>query len=504
MIEAEVHSYLRDFLRTRRDRDWPHHLTMARLVARALRLGRPALIQTGSSISCYCLSYLMPLLLQDTSAIVVAPPWVQKYLIESEIPQLQAWLQTNKQVRIGENWEEKDRLLLTTPESWLHDRIERSFQFPSHLPTIIDRADALESWTRNLLTVALDIDDWNRSIEEFPHVAEAIRSIRAKLTKTIFAHPENPYQSYILDESERNHLASMFRYLAQNNALTPQFERFWQQWQHVDRILWATRNRDFGSFTIHLAPIEVANALSPIWSQQPLVIIGSSLDLEANAASYRRQLGLEEIDLLCLKFSPNRQQERIQLYIPDRLPMHNTPQFRQACIDRVFHLVALSRHSSIFVVILVDDVPLKAQIGSSLAAEFGSQVRVEKTDVAKNEILVCSWSFWQTYQEQLPIPRLLIMTTLPLPSLEDPLVESRVAYYKRQRQDWFRLYLLPTALQTLQQSIVTLRESQGLAALLDNRVNFRSYGKTILTALEPWAKIDYIDPTWFVDSDSIN
>jgi ATP-dependent DNA helicase DinG len=91
------------------------------------------------------------------------------------------------------------------------------------------------------------------------------------------------------------------------------------------------------------------------------------------------------------------------------------------------------------------------------------------------------------------------MTTLPLPSLEDPLVASRVAYYKRQHQDWFRLYLLPTALQALQQAIVTIRESQGVVALLDNRVNFRSYGKTILAALEPWAKIDYIDPNWFAD-----
>ena len=50
MIEAEVHSSLRAFLKAHNNTDWPHHLTMARLIARALRLGRPALIQTGSSV----------------------------------------------------------------------------------------------------------------------------------------------------------------------------------------------------------------------------------------------------------------------------------------------------------------------------------------------------------------------------------------------------------------------------------------------------------------------
>ncbi|MEO0012413.1 MAG: hypothetical protein RLZZ535_802, partial [Cyanobacteriota bacterium] len=54
MIEADVHSSLRDFLRQHGNRNFPHHLTMARLISRALRLGRPALMQTGSSVTKYC------------------------------------------------------------------------------------------------------------------------------------------------------------------------------------------------------------------------------------------------------------------------------------------------------------------------------------------------------------------------------------------------------------------------------------------------------------------
>jgi ATP-dependent DNA helicase DinG len=183
--------------------------------------------------------------------------------------------------------------------------------------------------------------------------------------------------------------------------------------------------------------------------------------------------------------------------LPDRLPLANTPEFQGAFLEQARTLIALSSNVHQPIVMLVEDVPLKAQVGTALAAEFGSRVRVEKTDLADDSILISSWSFWHLHQDELPTPQLLIIATLPLPSLEHPLVASRVAYYKRQRQDWFRLYLLPTALRAIQQAIVPLRESQGIVALLDNRVNCRSYGKTILSALEPCARINYIDPTWF-------
>ncbi|MEO0888558.1 MAG: ATP-dependent DNA helicase, partial [Cyanobacteria bacterium J06648_10] len=63
MIETEVHQRLRSYLREQGHIQWPHHLTMARLVARALRVGRSALIQTDSLAAyqgTYRLSYLIP------------------------------------------------------------------------------------------------------------------------------------------------------------------------------------------------------------------------------------------------------------------------------------------------------------------------------------------------------------------------------------------------------------------------------------------------------------
>jgi ATP-dependent DNA helicase DinG len=148
-------------------------------------------------------------------------------------------------------------------------------------------------------------------------------------------------------------------------------------------------------------------------------------------------------------------------------------------------------------VVLVGDVPLKSRVAAILAADFGSRVQVEKTCLDDNGILVSGWEFWRSHQSVLPAPQLLIIATLPLPSLENPLVAGRVAYYKRSHQDWFRLYLLPTALSELQRALAPVRESQGVVALLDSRVVNRSYGSQILASLSPRARLDYLDPSLF-------
>ena len=135
-----------------------------------------------------------------------------------------------------------------------------------------------------------------------------------------------------------------------------------------------------------------------------------------------------------------------------------------------------------------------------LAAEFGSRVQVEKTCLDDNGILVSGWEFYRQHQEVLPAPALIVVTTLPLPSLENPLVAGRVQYYKKLRQDWFRLYLLPKALNQLQRAIAPMREQQGVVALLDSRVLHRSYGSQVLAALSPLARVNYLDPSIFSQS----
>jgi len=515
VIEVTAHSSLLAFLRSQGNIDlWPHHLTMTRLVARALRIRRSALIQTGVFSprlqAAYRLSYLFPALLWEGSAVIAVPAHLQSQLLEEEIPQIQKWLSTSKEIWCDTTTPDQppregfQGLWLTSPTQWLADKLHGLQRFPAGIPAIIDGADDLESGARQQLTVALQPRDWEELTNAFPDLAETILNTRVKLAKIIFAHPANPYECYLLDALEQEILSRLYENFGyrrdnQESRRLPMpyaWDNFWQQWQQSGQLLWTAIFRPQGQFSLYCAPVEVSTALSPIWPQQPVVLIGGVVDLDTQAFACRQQLGLG--DLTSLKFASDRQSELIQLYLPERLPMPNTPQFQEALIQQIYTLIRSSLPTS--VVILVGDVPLKAQVGAALAAEFGSRVQVEKISADVASILVAGWEFWQSHQSSLPIPQLLIIATLPIPSLEDPLVAGRVAYYKKLRKDWFRLYLLPVALRELQraiapmrsQSFAPLRECQGLVAILDSRVHHRSYGQQVLAALSPLARINYL------------
>lgn len=441
----------------------------------------------------------MPLLMWPEGAILVAAQSVLQRLLMVEIPQLQQWIQTPKSIRTGCSWphDEFKGLLLVTPEAWLADRLEERGGFPSGIPTILDGVDDLEEWAHHQLRAGIQPADWNELMLARPDAADAIRDARVQLTRAVFQRSPNPYECYLIEAPEQEILKRLFEVLQnaleQNSAasLPTAWRNFLQRSQTDSDLIWAEIARRQGQFSLYCGPVEVASKLEKIWPSQPVVLIGGAVDLEASAEIYRQRLGLG--DLTCVKFQSDRHKEAIHLYLPDRLPLPNTPQFQAALLLEFRSLLLASAPSLGLRVLIVGDMPLKAIVGSVLAAEFGSRVAVERTCLDDNGILVTGWEFWRQQQQVLPAPVLLAIATLPIPSLENPLVAGRVAYYKQRRQDWFRLYLLPTALTQLQRAIAEVRDRNGLVALFDSRVLHRSYGRQVLAALSPLARIDYLD-----------
>jgi ATP-dependent DNA helicase DinG len=497
VLEVEVHSCLKSLLKSQQNH-WHHHLTMARLVARALRLGRSAIIQTGALSHQYRLSYLIPALVDKSPVILVIPDEFHEQLLTQDIPQLQQQLNLDKPVARGDNWywdQHFSGILLTSPQHWLSDRLENSGKFPPQITTLIDQADDLENYTQECLTAQITPQNWEELMLKIPPLQNLIRNIRIKITKAIFDRPVNPYECWVIEDREKQFLIKLFTEIKDYLHLNSSFAQFWQRWQSDSPLIWASLNREKGQFNLFCSPVNIVHRLSPIWQQQTIVMMGSCLDRSTNATIFRQQIGLENVT--CLKFSPNSNKEQIQLYIPDRFPLPNTPHFQSALMAKIEELLNYSHNLDQPIIILVDDVPLKGKIGAIIASQFGSKVQVENPHLSNNGILISGWEFWHKYQSKIPNPQLLIIATLPLPSLENPLVAGKVAYYKKQKQDWFRLYLLPHSLREIQRSLLSIRENQGIVALLDNRVNYRSYGSQILESLEPFARSNYIDPSWF-------
>jgi ATP-dependent DNA helicase DinG len=89
----------------------------------------------------------------------------------------------------------------------------------------------------------------------------------------------------------------------------------------------------------------------------------------------------------------------------------------------------------------------------------------------------------------------VVVALLPIASLEDPLTAARVGGLRRQGGDWFRNLLLPEAINRLQRGVAGVRRSGGRLAVLDGRLRGRDWGRSVLTALEPWVQLARLLPS---------
>lgn len=484
MIEAEVHEQLKAFLRAQRQLTWPHHLSLARLVARALRLGRHTLVQISpGSDSHYRLSWLMPLLLWPEPVTLVASPELQQRLLHVELPRLRQWLTWDKPLLVQNNPPPPvfQGLWLTTVQDWLQAG-------PGQRQTVVfAEADSLESSIRQSFTQTLGPEDWQSLRLACPNYVEQIRDAQVGLTQQLFQHPANPFDAFLLEAPSQRLLQDLLNTL-------PTLPSAWQPFRteaDSNDGLWADLLRPQGQFRLHCSPKRLASVLSPYWSSGTLVLIGEALDANSQAEGFRYRLGLPEA-LTCISFGPDRQREAINLYTPPAQLLPNTPAFLTGLMTELRRLLSLQATVPGVAVVLVEDMPLKQQVSTQLAAEFGSRVRLEQTGLEENGILVSSFDYWLQHQAALPSPQLLVIATLPFPPLEDPQVALQVAQFKQNRQDWFRLYLLPEAIGRLQRAIAPLRAQQGLLCIVDGRLLRRSYGTQFLQAIDPCNHLRYL------------
>ena len=185
--------------------------------------------------------------------ILVTPNSVKKQLLEVEIPQLQQCLNTAKLITTKTRWNDEDNppsLRLISPQVWLGDRLNGLGNFPDGIPTLIDLAENLEESTREYLTLTIEPQDWYNLQQEIPPHQALIRDCLIKLTFAIFSHPENPYQSYLLDSQERDIITNLCKILAPTDKLSFPWHQFCHFYQEEKRSLLATVNRKKGQFTL--------------------------------------------------------------------------------------------------------------------------------------------------------------------------------------------------------------------------------------------------------------
>ena len=83
---------------------------------------------------------------------------------------------------------------------------------------------------------------------------------------------------------------------------------------------------------------------------------------------------------------------------------------------------------------------------------------------------------------------------IPFPLLESPCIAATVEMLKHKGRNWFREFLLPETLFILLKSVAIIRDKDVRVAILDGRMYYRSWGKLIFEALEPWVNLERLLP----------
>lgn len=370
VIEAEVHRQLRAFLRSSGDRRWPHHLTLARLVARALRLRRGCLLQVTQRAVLqhrYGLSYLLPLLLYPEPALLVVPQERLPRLLHQEIPELLTFLAVTKPIQHSHCPQPAfEGVLVMSLEDWC-----RQATAHPNIVTIIDGIEALPQIAQQQMTCTITTSDWEHLKLAMPSALGAIRQVYAQLAQHLFQRPANPYGDYLLTPSEQQPLLELLNQWPQ--ALPSQWLQLRDYLNRSDTVIWGRRHPTVGYFSLQGHPLNFRSYFQGLWSQAPFVLIGSGPDTDSPLAYVQQELGLPP--QTTIKFASDRHSEAITLLIAEDLPLPNTPEFASAVLRRLYDLIGTIGHQR--AVILASDVPLREQLATQLAALYGSRVQVE-------------------------------------------------------------------------------------------------------------------------------
>jgi ATP-dependent DNA helicase DinG len=262
----------------------------------------------------------------------------------------------------------------------------------------------------------------------------------------------------------------------------------WSRWlRHGDAgwTSWARRDPQLLQWTLHRQPLDPLAAVPGLLQQRGTVLVGQL----GAAWSPGGLLGREPDVTVDLGDPPLA--DPLPLYAPLRQPLPNSPYYGEHLLEQSRRLVLGQAGLS---VVLIDDDALRLALASGLAAEFGSRVVQEHTAPESNGVVCCRWSWWLAHQNRLPAPDQLIVALLPIASLEDPLTAAQVQHLRLQGRDWFRERLLPDGMTRLQLAVASVRRSGGRLAILDGRLRGRSWGQTLLAALEPWLNLTRLLP----------
>jgi len=217
--------------------------------------------------------------------------------------------------------------------------------------------------------------------------------------------------------------------------------------------------------------------------------------------------GLESARVLQVS-SPFDYPRQAVLFVPRDMVLPSDPQHSQQVGELATQVVRVLGGRTL---VLTTTLRALQSIGEQLQQAFAEDARLqvlvqgqgskrelmerfrEGTDNAgRGCVLVASATFWEGFDVPGEALQAVIIDKLPFPPPHDPVVQARTERLNEQGRSPFKDYFLPEAAVSLKQGagrLIRRETDRGVLVVCDTRLSTTGYGRRLMAALPPMAKV---------------
>jgi ATP-dependent DNA helicase DinG len=255
------------------------------------------------------------------------------------------------------------------------------------------------------------------------------------------------------------------------------------------------------SLALRMTPLSIAAPFRRQLDGAPRawIFTSATLAVRGDFSHYQHELGLEDADSASWE-SPFDYAANALLYMPQALPLPNSPEHTDAVVDAAVPVLAASRGRAF---LLFTSLRAMRQAHARLAERLrasgldlplllqgeGSRSELlERFRRLGNAVLVASASFWEGVDVRGEALSVVVIDKLPFAPPDDPVLAARLEHLRRNGRNPFLEYQVPQAAIALKQGtgrLIRDEHDRGVLVLCDPRVLSKPYGRALLDSLPP-------------------